>query len=234
MPRVLFAHAHQGDAVRAALRRQIEVDDLRKLLLQNRHEHFVQRHAEHRRLVRRTPGVGAVIDGRVPVGDALDGENGKRLHLVVVTGVVAEGPLGRGVARMDMPLEHELGAGRNLQITDATVHQLGARAAEESGESEFGERVRHRRHRRQHGCRIRAQRHRHGKGSAGMLFAPLAVIQRAAAVGEPAHDHAVPVDYLLPVNAQVLPRAVGPPRHNQTPSDERPGIFRPAGLDRQR
>jgi hypothetical protein len=65
---VLLAHADHGHAVGAALRGQVEVDDLRELLLQQRHEDLVQRHTEDRRLVRRASGVGAVVDRRLAGG----------------------------------------------------------------------------------------------------------------------------------------------------------------------
>jgi hypothetical protein len=61
---VLLLHADHRHAVGAAFGRQIEIGDLRKLLLQQRHEHLVQRHAEHGRLVGRLAGVGAVVDRR--------------------------------------------------------------------------------------------------------------------------------------------------------------------------
>src|SRR5215510_8629538 len=47
---------------------------------------------------------------------------------------------------------------------------------------------------------------------------------------EPAHDDAVAAEYLLPVDAQVLPRFARPARHREPPRDERTGIARPAGL----
>ncbi len=122
--------------VAAALGRQVEVDDLGKLLLQDRHEHLVQRHAEHRRLVGRLAGVGGVVDRVAAVRQALDLEHREPVLLVVIAGVVAErafervqvaadAPCSRtpcslapGEARCgdrDVAFEHELGAGRHLQ-----------------------------------------------------------------------------------------------------------------------
>ncbi len=48
-----------------------------------------------------------------------------------------------------------------------------------------------------------------------------------------------PRDHLLPIDAEVLPRArprdaLRSPRHDESPRDQRPGIVGPAGLDRQR
>ena len=61
----------------------------------------------------------------------------------------------------------------------------------------------------------------------------LTKIERATAMRQPAHDHFVARNYLLPVNAQVLPRLVRPARDCETPGDEWPGVTRPAGLHRQ-
>jgi hypothetical protein len=61
-PGYCFLDADHRQAIRAAFGRQVEIDDLGKLLLQQRHEDFVERHAEHRRFVRRLAGVGAVVD----------------------------------------------------------------------------------------------------------------------------------------------------------------------------
>ena len=116
MPGVLLLHAHHRHAVGTALWRQVEIDDLRELFLQDRHEHLVQGHAEDRRFVRRATGIGAVVDRLLPMGDALDGEDREALHLVVVAGVIAEGPLRCGIVREQMALQYELRRGGHLQI----------------------------------------------------------------------------------------------------------------------
>jgi hypothetical protein len=61
----------------------------------------------------------------------------------------------------------------------------------------------------------------------------VAEVERTAAMGEPAHDHLVGRDDLLPVDAEVLPLLVRPARDDQTPGDQRTGVVRPAGLHRQ-
>ena len=83
--------------------------------MQERHEHLVQRDAEHRRLVGRLAGVGGVVDRVAPHRDALDREHRKALDLVVVAGVIAERTLGGGLVagrvvriRMDEAFEHDL------------------------------------------------------------------------------------------------------------------------------
>src|SRR6266704_5505167 len=58
-------------------------------------------------------------------------------------------------------------------------------------------------------------------------------IERAAAVRKPAHDQAVASDYLLPVDAEVLPALHGPARDCEAPGDERTRVPGPAGLHRQ-
>jgi hypothetical protein len=60
--RVLLVERDDGQAIRASFRREIEIRDLRILLLQERHEDFVQRDAEDCRLVRRLARVRGVID----------------------------------------------------------------------------------------------------------------------------------------------------------------------------
>ena len=93
MSRVLLAHADHGQAVGTALGRQIEVHDLGELLLQQRHENLVEGDAEDGRFIRGAPGVGAVINRRFAAADGGHGEHGEAFDFVVVTGVVAKGPL---------------------------------------------------------------------------------------------------------------------------------------------
>ena len=113
------------------------------------------------------------------------------------------------------------------------LRQLGACAAQQAGELVFGQRVRHRRHGAEDRRRIGAQHHRHRIRLARIGERELAEIERAAAMREPAHDQLVAADHLLPVDAEVLARLVRPARDGQAPGDQRPGVARPAGLDRQ-
>ena len=233
MARVLLLHGHHRHAVGTALRRQIEIDDLRKLLLQDRHEDFVHRHAQHRRFVRRAAGVGAVVDRVAAVGNAIHGKHREALHFVVVAGVVAERPFVGVLAGLQMAFQHELGTGRHLQVGAQAFHQLGARAAQQAGEAVLAERVRHRRHRAQDGGRVGAQRHRHRERLAGVGLLPFLEIERAAAVAEPAHDQLVAADQLLAIDAQVLTFLIGPAGNHQRPGHQRAGVAWPAGLNRQ-
>ncbi|MDT4840308.1 hypothetical protein FQZ97_741270 [compost metagenome] len=234
MAGVLLLDGHHRQAIRAAFRRQVEVGDFRELLLQDRHEHFVERHAEHRRLIRWTAGVGAVVDRLLPAGDALDGKHREAVDFVVVAGVVAVRAFVGHLAGMDHPFEDDLGAGRHLQLAAARLDQLGAVAAQQAGEGVFGEAVRHRGDRAEDGRRVGAEGHRHRVRLARKLLAPVAEIQGAAAMAEPAHDDLVATDHLLAVDAEVLPVLVGTLGDGQAPGDQRADVARPAGLHRQR
>ncbi len=232
MPRIRLLHGHDGHAVRTAFGRQVEVGDLWKLLLQDWHEHFVQRHTENRRLIRRTTGVGAVIDRFDSMGDALDGEHREAVDFVVVAGVVTIRAFVGHFARMDHALEDDLGGGRHLQVVAAALHQFGTVAAQQTSESVFGETVRHRRHSAKNGCRVSAQSHRDREWLTRVFFAPLTVIQRAATVAQPAHDHLVAADHLLTIDAEVLAVLVRTFGDGQAPGDQRTDVARPAGLYR--
>ncbi len=166
------------------------------------------------------------------MGDALDGEHRKGVDLVVVTGVVAVGAFRCGLARVDVPLENDLGIGRHLQVRADRLDQLGARAAQQAGEGILGKGVGHRCDRAENGRRICAQGHGHGIGPIRILLTPLAVVQRAATMAEPAHDHLIAADHLLAVDAEVLPLLVRPAGDGQAPGDQRRGVPRPTVLHR--
>jgi hypothetical protein len=90
---------------------------------------------------------------------------------------------------VDVAFQHDLGAGRHLQRHAQRGRHLGARAAQQAGELVFGQAS---------GTGVTAprmvagsaQRHGHREGLAG-VGAVLAEVQRAAAVGQPAHDDLV-------------------------------------------
>ncbi len=78
-----------------------------------------------------------------------------------------------------------------------------------------------------------------GNGSPGCGARVLAEVERAAAMREPAHDHLVARDDLLPIDAEVLPRArtrhvLRAARDDEAPRDQRARVVGPAGLHRQR
>jgi hypothetical protein len=96
-------------------------------------------------------------------------------------------------------------------------------------------RVRHRRHRAPESSPDQrpAPRRWGTARRAGQL--PLAEIQRPAPMRQPAHDHFIAADHLLPVNAEILTRLVrAASGHHQPQVISGPGILRPAGLDGQR
>ena len=65
-----------------------------------------------------------------------------------------------------------------------------------------------------------------------MSRTPLLKIQRAAAMGEPAHDQLVLTNELLAIDAQVLPFLMRTASNRQSPGNQRGSIFWPAGHDR--
>ena len=134
---------------------------------------------------------------------------------------------------MDYAFEHDLRAGRHLQLAAQAFHQFGLGAAQQARELIFGERIGHRRDRAEHGGRVRAQSHCQRKRLSLMLQAMVAEIECAAALRQPAHDDLVRRDHLLAIDAQVLPRLLRPARDREAPGDQRAGVARPAGLDRQ-
>ena len=160
-------------------------------------------------------------------------KTGKLLLLVVVAGVVAEGSFQRDFAGLDGALEHDLGAGRHLQLGADALDQLGARAAQQARELILGQRIGHRRDRAEDGRRVGTERDGNREPLARLRQAVVAEIERAATLRQPAHDDLVARDHLLAIDAQVLTRLVRAARHRQAPGDERARIARPAGLDRQ-
>ena len=233
MAGVLFFDAHHRHAIGATFRRQIEIDNFGKLLLQERHKHFIQRHAQHRRLIGRFAGVGAVVNRMFTHGDAFHCEHRKIILLVVIAGVVAIRAFQRRFIGVDYAFEHNFCPRRHLQIIADTFHQLRARAAQQAGKLVFAQSVRHRRNRAQNGGRVATEHHRHRIRHARMRFFMCLKIQRATTVRQPAHNQLVFANHLLPVNAQILALFVRPARHRQTPGHQRRNVFRPTMLNRQ-
>ena len=118
-----------------------------------------------------------------------------------------------------MPLKHDLGRGRHAQLAAHSLDQFSTAAAQESGELVFRQTVGHGRHRPQYGGRVSAQRDGDGIGFTGVLQTMLAKIQRAAPVGEPAHDELVRPDHLLAVDTQILPLLIRAPGNHQPPGN---------------
>src|SRR5690606_22989095 len=81
--------------------------------------------------------------------------------------------------------------------------------------------------------RVRAERYRHRIGPVWKLLAPIAIVQRPAAMAEPAHDDLVAADDLLAIDAEVLSFLIRPLGDGQAPGNQRRRIARPTGLYRQ-
>ena len=111
---ILFTDADHRQPVRAAFRRQVEIGDFGILFLQNRDEHFIERHGQHGRLIGRLARVGAVINRIFTHREALDGKNREHRLFVVVAGMVAERAFQRRFVRPDNALQHDLRRGRHL------------------------------------------------------------------------------------------------------------------------
>ena len=66
-----------------------------------------------------------------------------------------------------------------------------------------------------------------------MALLPIAQIECAAPVGEPAHNESIRAYQLLAIDTEVLPRFERPLGDNQWPCDQWGNIFGPAVLDRE-
>ena len=96
--------------------------------------------------------------------------------------MIAERSLGGLVAGLDVAFQNVLGARRHRQIIGQGLGELGARAAQQAGESELGERIRQRGHGGKNGGGVRPQRHRNGKALPWMDLTPLSEVQCATAM----------------------------------------------------
>ena len=135
--RVGFLHRYDGNAVGAAFRRQIEVDDFWELLLKQWNEDFVERYAQYGRFVWRSTRVGAVVDGRLAHAHALDGEHRKSFDFVVIAGVIAKRPFIRLVARVQETFEHNFSAGWNLKVTERARGEMCPLTAQQARKGVF-------------------------------------------------------------------------------------------------
>ena len=213
--------------VAAALGRQIEVDDLRKLLLQDRHEDLVEGHAEDGRLVGRLAGVGRVVDRVAPMGHAARSRTpgtsparcssrcGRRTGPRAHAGSRRSPSAARRLARPEKPARPggcDLRArtrpspapAASARVADAAVGHLGSAAAQQPGELVFGERVRDRRDGAEHRRRIGAEGDRERKRPAGPAGANS---RKSSAPPRWASQRMITLaatDHLLAVDAEVL------------------------------
>src|SRR5699024_11589275 len=103
---LLFLHGYHCHAVGAALGGQVKIHNLRKLLAQNGHKHFVHGHTEHGGLIGWAACIGAVVNGGFALGNAFHGKHGEAFHFVVVTCVVAKSAFIGVVVCVDYPFKH--------------------------------------------------------------------------------------------------------------------------------
>src|SRR6516225_2381859 len=114
LARISLADRHHGDAVRTPFRWQPEIDNLGKLLLQQRNEYLVQRRAEDRRLVRWPPGKGREVNGARPHRDCRQAEDREAFDSVVIPGMVAIRTFLAVLVEHDVAFENYFGLSRNL------------------------------------------------------------------------------------------------------------------------
>ncbi|SKN61484.1 Uncharacterised protein [Mycobacteroides abscessus subsp. massiliense] len=194
MSGVLFFHADHRHAVGAAFGRQVEIGDFGELLLQKRYEHFVQRHAQNGRFIGRFARVGGVVNRVFAHGDAFDRKHGEMVLLVVIARVVAVRAFQLGFVWMDDTFQHDFGASRHLQIVADTFHQLRPRTAQQSGKLVFAQGIGNRRYRAQNGGGVTTEHDGDRIRRIGIKFAEFLIIQRAAAMRQPAHNQLVFAD----------------------------------------
>jgi len=135
-----------------------------------------------------------------------------------------------------MPLDDDLGAGRHFERHRLAIDKFDLPAAQKPRELIFRKRVGNGRNGGKDGAGVGADDASDGERPALFLL-PARVMLRAAAMREPAHDRFVLAKQLHPVDAEievVFASCPRPPRDDEGPGDERCGLTRPAGLDRQR
>jgi hypothetical protein len=155
-------------------------------------------------------------------------EDGKELGGGVVARVVAEGPLDREVALLDVALEDDLGGRRHLEIDRHALDDLHGVAAEEAGEHQLVDVFRKRRT-----CAVGADRvepepdrHLHPALGAG-------VISATVLVELPVHRGRARAEHLHAIHAHVPLAGLGIARDHCRQGDERRGVEGPARLDRE-
>ena len=150
--------------------------------MQDGDEHFVQRNAQYRGFVRRTPGVGRMVDGVFTLSNMGDGKDREVIHFIVVARMVAIRAFRRHLSGLNISFQHNLRAGGHFQIVRDALNDFGFRAAQQPGKRILGEGIRNRGHRPENRRRIGAQRDGNRKTLAWMRCAPLLEVQRAAAM----------------------------------------------------
>ena len=155
-------------------------------------------------------------------------EDRERLDGRVVTGVVAERAFGADLVFLDVALEHDLRARRDLDPDADAFHELDRLAAQEAGEHQLVDVLRQRRARRVGGDRVEPERDGDLDAAVGCE-----VVGATVLVDLPVHEGRVPVDDLHPVHADVPATGARVVGDHGRERDERRGVTRPAALDRE-
>ena len=125
MAGVLFTHADAGQTVGTAFGGEVKIRDFRKLLLQNRHKDFIQRHSQDGRFVRRPPRVSTVIDGIIPVCNAFYCEDREAFDFIIVAGMIAEWSFIGLDTGFKIALKDKFRTGRHLQVIAFAFDEFG-------------------------------------------------------------------------------------------------------------
>ncbi len=203
--RVALVDRHDHEVVEHALERHVVVHDLREHLPHQRQEHPLDRVPHVAVLHRRPADDGGRVDRVLAVRDRRDVEHRVVVGERVEPGVVAERPLAAPLVGVDPPLEHELGAGRHLEVHGDAAHHLHRLAAHEPREQHLVDPRRQRHRRREHRRGIAAERHR----DLGAPSLPARVLEdaRRVVVEVPVHPRGVAVVDLQAVHPAVAPAA---------------------------
>ncbi len=185
-----------------------------------------------------------VVLHRWPPDDrrAVDGVSPHRhrghVHLRVEIGqrvkarVIAERPLGdERLARVDVPLDHELRLGRHLEIAGQRLRQLHRLPSQESGEDEFVDRRRERGRRGVHRRGVGADRDHDRHRLTALCHLP--PVRGAYLVALPVHRQRPRPEKLHAIHADVPNAALWILRDDHRQRDVRPAVLRPALDDRE-
>ena len=155
-------------------------------------------------------------------------EDRERLDAGVVAGVVAERPLRREVALLDVALEHDLRVRGHLEVDRLATDELDRLSREESGEHELVDVLRQRRGRGVGRHRIEPERDRDLEPAVGRE-----VVHAPVLVDLPVHRGLARAEHLHAVHADVARAVARVARDDGGKRDERRRVLRPAGLDRK-
>ena len=132
LSRIAFTNGHNHQVVEDRLRRQVDVDNLRRRESDQRQENALDGKPHPCILHRRLAYDGRGIDRILAMCDAGDMEDRIVVGKRVETSVIAEGPFGAQLAELDIALQNNLRMGGHLEIHRLALHQLHRRLPQES------------------------------------------------------------------------------------------------------